>query len=63
MHVPLSNLERILNEGACLQVLAEKTDIPHPKLHACFGDDGAAYLVTEYVEGVGRNELDEEKKA
>ena len=63
MHVPLFNPERILNEGACLELLAEKTDIPLPKLHACFEDDGAAYLVTEYVEGVGMNELDEERKS
>lgn len=26
-------------------------------LYACFEDDGAAYLITEYVEGVGMNEL------
>ena len=58
MHVPLFNLERILNEGACIRFLAEHTDIPLPKLHACFEDDGAAYLVTEYVDGVGMNELD-----
>lgn len=62
MHVPLFNLERVLNEGACLRFLAEKTNIPLPKLYACFEDDGAAYISTEYVEGVGMNELDETKR-
>lgn len=62
MHVPMFNTERILNEGASLQFVAENTDIPLPKLYACFEDDGAAYLVTEYVQGVGMNELDAEKR-
>lgn len=62
MHVPLFTTERILNEGACLQFLTEKTDIPLPKLHACFEDDGAAYLVTEYVEGVSMSDLDKEQR-
>ena len=59
-YVPMFNLERVLNEGACLQFIAGKTDIPLPKLYACFEDDGAAYLITEYVEGVGMNDLSAE---
>lgn len=62
MHVPLFNTERILNEGACLKFLTEKTNIPLPKLYVCFKDDGAACLVTEYVERTAMNDLDEEKK-
>ncbi|KAK2609335.1 hypothetical protein QQS21_002116 [Conoideocrella luteorostrata] len=62
MPIPLFSLERVLNEGSCLQFLAENTNIPLPKLHACFEDDGAAYVITEYVEGVGMDELDEEKQ-
>lgn len=62
MYVPKLNVQRILNEGACLKFLAERTDIPVPKLHACFEDDGAACLITEYVEGVGMNELDERQQ-
>ena len=62
MHVPLFNAERVLNEGACLQLVADKTDIPVPKVHACFEDDGAAYLVTEYVEGISMADLDEGQK-
>lgn len=63
MHIPLFNTERILNEGACLEFLAENTDIPLPQLIACFEDDGAAYLITEYVDGVGMNELDADGQA
>lgn len=62
MHVPILNLERVLNEGACLRYLSEHTDLPLPKLYACFEDDGAAYLITEFVEGVAMNRLDDEKK-
>ena len=62
MHVPLFNTERVLNEGACLQLIAAKTNIPVPKVHACFEDDDAAYLVTEYVEGVSMEDLDGEQK-
>ncbi|KAL7922692.1 kinase-like protein [Trichoderma austrokoningii] len=62
LHVPLFGMELVLNEGACLSFLAE-TGIPLPKLLACFEDDGAAYLVTEYVEGVGMNELDAKSQA
>lgn len=62
MHVPLFNMERILNEGACLLFLAQ-TGIPLPKSLACFEDDGAAYLVTEYVDGVGMDDLDAESQA
>jgi hypothetical protein len=62
MHVPKFNGERILNEGACLAYLAANTDVPVPKVHACPEDDGAVYLITEYIEGVGMNELDEDKQ-
>jgi hypothetical protein len=60
MYVPLFNMERVLNEGACLKFLAENTDIPLPRLYACFEDDGTGCLVTEYVEGIGMNELSSE---
>ncbi|KLU86779.1 hypothetical protein MAPG_05789 [Magnaporthiopsis poae ATCC 64411] len=58
MFVPKFNTERILNEGACLRFVAEHTDIPVPRLHACFEDDGAAYLITEFVEGVALGQLE-----
>ncbi|KAK4224215.1 kinase-like domain protein [Podospora fimiseda] len=62
IHVPMLNTQRVLNEGACLKYLAERSNIPLPKLYACFEDDGAACLVTEYVEGVGMNELNKEQQ-
>jgi hypothetical protein len=34
--VPRFGLERILNEAAAMQFIAEKTNIPIPKLYACF---------------------------
>ena len=52
----------MLNEGACLQFLAENTDIPVPKLYACFEDDSAAYLIVENVEGAGLRELTDEQR-
>ncbi|KAI1172564.1 kinase-like domain-containing protein [Nemania sp. FL0916] len=61
MHIPKFNNERLLNEEACLKFLADKTDIPLPKLVACFEDDGAVYLITEYVDGVGMDELYDEQ--
>ncbi|KAL7917954.1 kinase-like domain-containing protein [Trichoderma austrokoningii] len=64
MHVPLFNMERILNDGACLLFLAETgIRIPIPKLLGCFEDDGAAYLVTEYVDGVRINDLNANSQA
>ncbi|KAL2756996.1 hypothetical protein ACRALDRAFT_2018649 [Sodiomyces alcalophilus JCM 7366] len=62
MAIPLFNVERVLNEGACLRFLAENTDIPLPQLYARDEDHGAAYLITEYVEGVGMNVLDVAKQ-
>ncbi|TLS20312.1 uncharacterized protein PpBr36_11428 [Pyricularia pennisetigena] len=60
--VPKLNKERIINEGACLKFLWENTNIPLPKLYACFEDDGVGCLMTEYVDGVGMDELTPEKK-
>ncbi|KAM5441511.1 hypothetical protein MferCBS31731_003582 [Microsporum ferrugineum] len=60
--VPRFGKERIRNEAASMKFIAENTDIPVPKLYCCFEDDEAVYLVTQYVEGVGMNELEEEKR-
>ncbi|KND88454.1 hypothetical protein TOPH_06833 [Tolypocladium ophioglossoides CBS 100239] len=40
-----------------MRFVADKTDIPVPKLYDSFEDDAAAYLVMEYVEGVTMNKL------
>lgn len=60
--VPRFGMERILNEAAAMQFVAEKTEIPVPKLYGCFEDDGAAYLVMEYIEGVTMNELNDDER-
>lgn len=62
IHVPKQASDRIRNEAAALQFVAEHTDIPVPRLYCCFEDDEAIYLVTEYVEGVMLVDLDEDKK-
>jgi aminoglycoside phosphotransferase (APT) family kinase protein len=62
IHVPRMNNERLLNEAATLQYTRENTNIPVPQLYACFEDDDAVLLVTEYVQGVGMHELDDAQK-
>jgi len=42
--------------------IAEHTNIPVPKLHCCFEDDEAVYLVMEYIDGTRMSELEEEKR-
>ncbi|KAK2613024.1 hypothetical protein QQS21_000953 [Conoideocrella luteorostrata] len=60
--IPRFGNERILNEAAALRFIAEKTDIPVPKLYGCFEDDGAVYLIMEYVEGVTMASLKPEQR-
>lgn len=55
--VPRFGNERLLNEAAVLRFIAEKTDIPVPKLYGCFEDDSSVYVITEYIEGVAMSEL------
>ncbi|THZ50791.1 hypothetical protein D6C86_10616 [Aureobasidium pullulans] len=62
MHVPRLGRERLLNEAAAMQFIANNTTIPIPKLHACFEDDEAVYLIMEYVKGRGMDELEDEQK-
>ncbi|EHA48808.1 hypothetical protein MGG_11537 [Pyricularia oryzae 70-15] len=62
MFVPKFSTERVLNEGACLAFLAEHTEIPVPRIYACFEDDGAAYLITEFVEGTPMSQLPPEQQ-
>jgi hypothetical protein len=45
-----------------MKFIAEHTNIPVPKLYCCFEDDEAVYLVREYIEGVGMNELEAKKR-
>ncbi|KAK5996906.1 hypothetical protein PT974_02253 [Cladobotryum mycophilum] len=60
--VPRFGMERILNEGAALQFIANNTNITVPKVYACFEDDQAAYLVTELIEGVQMATLGPEER-
>lgn len=45
-----------------MQYIADNTTIPIPKLHCCFEDDDAVYLIMEYIEGVTMNDLSEEQR-
>jgi aminoglycoside phosphotransferase (APT) family kinase protein len=56
------NNERLLNEAATLKYIKENTNIPVPQLYACFEDDDAVVLVTEFVKGVGMHELDDAQR-
>lgn len=51
-----------MNEAASLRYISEVTNIPVPKLYCDFEDNGAYYLITEYVEGVSLSDLDEDEK-
>jgi hypothetical protein len=61
-HIPHLGRERLFNEAAALDFAVSNTTIPVPKLHACFEDDEVIYLITEYIEGRGMNELKGEEK-
>jgi len=55
--VPSTTLRyRLENEAACLDYLAG-TSIPVPALRGVFQDDGAVYLMTEYIDGIPMSEL------
>lgn len=60
--LPRFGNERLLNEAACLQFIAENTDIPVPRLFACFEDTDAVHVITEYIEGESMADLSEEKR-
>lgn len=54
--------QRLRNDIAIMQYLHERTNIPLPAFQCTFEDDGAMYLITEFVEGVGMNELSDEDR-
>ncbi|KAI9753126.1 MAG: hypothetical protein M4579_005313 [Chaenotheca gracillima] len=53
---------RWTNEIAALRFVKEHTNIPIPKFHAAYHDDGSFHFVTEFVEGVEMSELLPEQK-
>jgi aminoglycoside phosphotransferase (APT) family kinase protein len=63
LHVPRLGKERLMNEAKSLQFIQQHTDIPVPTVYCHFEDDGAYYLITEYIEGVSMSELLEGQKA
>jgi tRNA A-37 threonylcarbamoyl transferase component Bud32 len=54
--------ERPENEAELLKFIRRVTSIPVPNVLSDFEDDGAYYIITEYVEGVAMSELCEEQK-
>ena len=62
IHVPRQNSERLSNEAATLQFIRQHSSIPVPEVYCCFEDDQAVILVTEYVEGVGMNDLNDSQR-
>ncbi|KAK2595522.1 hypothetical protein QQS21_006750 [Conoideocrella luteorostrata] len=62
LFIPRFGNERLMNEAAVLRFIAEKTDIPVPRLYGCFEDDNAVYIVMEYVEGVSMAKLNPEQR-
>lgn len=46
-----------------MRFIAENTDIPIPKLHCNFEDDGAVYLIMEYVEGTTTDWLSTDERS
>jgi serine/threonine protein kinase len=46
-----------------MEYIAKTTDIPIPKLYCSFEDDGAVYLVMEYIEGVTMDQLNNDQRS
>jgi aminoglycoside phosphotransferase (APT) family kinase protein len=63
LHIPPFGIERLKNEAESLQFIRRHTDIPVPTLYCHFLDDGAYYLITEFVEGTSMADLPAEQKA
>jgi len=62
IHVPRQGRERVLNEASAMRYIADNTNIPITKLHCDFEDDGAVYLVMEYVEGNTMDQLSADQR-
>ena len=56
------NKQRLINEAACLDLIAAKTNIPVPTLLGDFEDAGAYYLLLSFVPGVEMADLSEKDK-
>lgn len=60
---PTTYPQRWRTDAAVLRFLRQETNIPLPRTECTFEDDGAFYFQSEYVDGVGMNELKEEEKS
>lgn len=56
VYIPWLAKEKPKNEAESLRFIRRVTDIPVPSVLCGFEDDGAYYLMTEYVDGVGMSE-------
>lgn len=63
LHVPRLRNESLQNEAACLEYIRATTNVPVPQVYCDFEDDGAYYLITEYIDGVAMSDLSVEDKA
>lgn len=63
LFVPRLAKERLQNGADTLSFIRNNTDIPVPDVYAHFEDDGAYYLVTEYIHGTAMSQLEEGQKA
>lgn len=59
---PTTYPQRWKNDAAILRFLRKETNVPLPPAECTFEDDGAFYLQTQHVQGVGMNELTQEEK-
>ena len=59
---PTTHVQRWKNDIAIRRYLRENTDIPVPRSGCAFEDDGAFYLLTEYIEGVVMSRLKRDQK-
>lgn len=63
LHVPRLAKETLMNEAETLRYIRRHTNIPVPTIYCDFEDDGAYYLISEYVRGVSMSNLIEDQKA
>jgi aminoglycoside phosphotransferase len=62
LYIPRLPKERLINEAESLQFIRRVTNIPVPSVLCDFEDNGAYYLITEYVDSVAMSELSEEQE-
>lgn len=56
---PRNGKQHILNEGAALYFVGQNTNLPVPRVHACFVENDVAYLIIERIPGTRLSRCDE----